>query len=61
MLIGLMQFLVRFVEVKVKNGLTWFLICFSKKKYEIWTHVSFFLCNSALEKIKLGKLFESQF
>jgi len=26
-----MQFLVRFVEIKVKNGLTGFLICFSNK------------------------------
>jgi len=23
----------RFVDIKVENGLTWFLICFSKKKH----------------------------
>jgi len=39
-----MRFLVRFVEIKVKNGLTWFLIYFSKKKkYEIWTYLLFFM------------------
>jgi len=38
-------FFVHFVEIKVENGLTWFLICFSKKKkYIIWTYVFFFLC-----------------
>jgi len=43
MLIGLMRFLVRFAEIKVENGLTWFFdLLFEEKKNEIWTYVFFF-------------------
>jgi len=54
-----MWFLVRFVEIKVENKLTWFLICFSKKK-NIKYGLTCFLCNFALEKIKFRKRFESE-
>jgi len=43
MLIGLMRFLVRFVEIKDENIFTWFFICFSKKKnMKFWLTWFFF-------------------
>jgi len=56
-----MRFLVRFAEIQVENGLTWFLICFLKKKNETWTYVFFFLCNFALEEINLEKCLRVNF
>jgi len=38
-----MRLLVRFVEIKVENGLTWFLICFSKEKYMKYGLICFLL------------------
>jgi len=40
--------LVCFVEIKVENGLTWFLICFSKSKNIKYGLACFLLCNFAL-------------
>jgi len=34
---------------------------FRRKKYEVCTYVFFFSVYFALEKIKFGKMFESQF
>jgi len=45
MLNGFMQFLVRFVKIKIENGLTWFLICFSKKKYMKYGLTCFYYLN----------------
>jgi len=48
-LIKFIRFLIYFTEIKVENGLTWFLICFEKQKGKYKLIRVFFLYNFTLE------------